>query len=78
MKLRFKDRYDLFDATLLVEDPECADLGYPATIRILGHDGEYIFASPQAASTRCTLIWATFHERQAMAQYGFFPEAAGA
>ncbi|OAI54876.1 hypothetical protein AYO44_14090 [Planctomycetaceae bacterium SCGC AG-212-F19] len=78
MKLRFKDRYDLFDATLLVDDPECSDLGYPATIRILGHDGEYIFASPQAASSRCTLVWATFQERQAMASYGFFAEAADA
>jgi hypothetical protein len=41
----------------------------------MGHDGEYIFASPQAASSRCCLVWATFQERQAMASYGFFAEA---
>jgi hypothetical protein len=75
MKLRFKDRDDLFDATLLVDDPECTDLGYPATIRIMGHDGEYIFASPRAASNRCTLVWATHEERQALAAHGFFVEA---
>jgi hypothetical protein len=75
MKLRFKDRTELFDAALLVDEPECSELGYPAAVRIMGHDGEFIFASPQAASSRCHLIWATDDERLALSNHGFFVQA---
>lgn len=76
MKLRIKGNQGLFDATLLVDGPECAEAGQPAVIRIAGADGEHIIAAPSVAAQRCQMVWATPQEWHWLGEYGFLPDGA--
>lgn len=73
MKLRIKGHSPLYDATLLVGDADCQDLGWPAALRISWDNGEPVFASPAVASKKCRLVWATPEEWRSLAEHGFLP-----
>jgi len=75
MKLRITGASGLFDATLLVDGPDCSQCGHPAVIRIKWLDGEEVFASPEVAIQRCQLAWATAEEKTALAAHRFLPDA---
>jgi hypothetical protein len=74
MKLRIRGNPNLYDATLLVHDSDCEDLGWPAAIRISWGDGEQVFAAPDVAIRNCKLAWATPEEWRSLAEYGFLPD----
>lgn len=76
MKLRIKGNQALFEAALLLDDPECKQMGHRAVIRINGDDGEQIYASPPVAAQRCDLVWATSQEWKWLEEHGFLRDEA--
>ena len=74
MKLRITGASGLFDASLLVDGPDCTQCGHPAVIRIKWVDGEEVFASPEVAIQRCHVAWATQEEKEALAAHRFLPD----
>lgn len=73
MKLRITGNSSLYDATLLVADADCQDLGWPAAIRIRWTPEEPVFASSAVAARRCRLVWATPDEWRSLQEHGFLP-----
>jgi len=71
MKLRIRGNTSLYDATLLVADPDCQELGWPAALRINWGNGEPVFASSKVALKRCRMVWATPDEWRSLAEHGF-------
>ena len=76
MKLRINGKRGLFDARLLVDEPDCSELGYKAALRISWPDGEEVFANAEVAAHRCRLVWATPDEWRSLVEHGFVPDAA--
>jgi hypothetical protein len=76
MKLRIEGTTGLFDADLLVDAPDCSDLGYRAALKINWPDGEKVWASPTVAAKRCTPVWATPDEWHSLTEFGFLPSGA--
>jgi hypothetical protein len=76
MKLRIMGNDGLFDAALLVDAPDCSELGCKAALRITWADGDHVFAAPAVAAKRCLPVWATPDEWRSLTEHGFLPESA--
>jgi hypothetical protein len=75
MKLRVSGSVGLFDA-LLVDGPDCQDLGHAAALCITWVDGDKVFAAREVAAQRCQVVWATPGERRLLTAYGFLKDPA--